>query len=185
MFENVATLQQLFEQFDASRLQWQKRYKRNSDKAAARKRATATFDSALDDALGHPIPKLSMALSPTERALKAATTKDEALKVYDAAVAAAAAKYKGTTGRKYKKSVTNYKKSFDKRVSEIDKAYASASTPANGNSVTGSPAGSTNSGSAPPPTRTSLVMSTQPESDGPNLFLWAGVGALIWYFLKK
>ena len=180
----MATLQELFDGYLDSRERWQSRGDTDGEKTKARKFATQYFDSQLAAALGHPIQKFNLSLSPTQRALKNATTKDEALKVYDAAVAAAAAKYKPTS-KKFKKYSANYKKSFDKRVSEIDKAYAAASTPANGGVVIGSPAGSPNSGSAPPPTRTSLVMATQPESGGPNLFLWAGVGALIWYFLKK
>lgn len=181
----MATFQQIFADYANREKVWHDGHFTKQTRNRLRNRALKEFDAALQKVVGHPIPKFSMALTPTQRALNAALTKDEATKAYDAAIAKEATKRGGTSGGKFKKYAKKIKGFYDKRISQLDGAYAASSGSANGN-VIGSPAGSPNSGSAPPPTlRNNLVTTTEPESNGPNLFLWAGIGALIWYFWKR
>ena len=181
----MSTYEQIFEDYANREKVWHDSHFTRTTRNQFKDRALSAFDDALAKVLGHPIPKFKPSMTPTQRALAAAATRDEATKAYDAAISKEAEKRGGTTGAKFKKIAAKVKGYYDKRVSQLDKAYASSAGSANGN-VIGSPAGSTNSGSAPPPTlRNNLVTSTEPDSSGPNLFLWAGVGALIWYFWRK
>ena len=181
----MATYDQIFADYASRERVWHDSNFSRTTRNQFKDRALSAFDAALENLLGRKLPKFSKDMTPTQRAIAAAATRDEATKAYDAAIAKESAKRGGTTGAKFRKYAAKVKGYFDKRVSQLDKAYASSAGSANGN-VIGSPSGSQNSGSAPPPTlRNNLVTTTEPDSGGPNLFLWAGVGALIWYFWRK
>ena len=181
----MATLETIFADYANRERVWHDSHFTRTTRNQFKDRALSAFDDALAKVLGHPIPKFKPSMTPTQRAIAAAATRDEATKAYDAAIAKEAAKRGGTSGGKFKKYAAKIKGYYDKRVSQIDKAYADSSK-GPGNGVTGSPPDDKTGGTKPPGGKTNLSSGnpTAPE-EGPNLFLWAGIGALIWYFWRK
>lgn len=181
----MATYEQIFADYANRERVWHDSNFSRTTRNQFKDRALAQFDAALQKLLGRPIPKFDKGMTPTQRAINAAATRDEATKAYDAAIAREAAKRGGTSGGKFKKYAAKVKGYFDKRVSELDKAYSDSSKEP-GNGVTGSPPDDKTGGTKPPGEKTNLNSGNPTAPDeGPNLFLWAGVGALLWYFWKK
>lgn len=128
--------------------------------------------------------------SPTAKAFAQVASRDEANRVYDAAVATANEKWRGKSTRRWNKAVKTAAKYRDKAVSRLDKAYAAAAGSATTGNPTGTPAGGT--GGPPPAPAPSPRTPLAPETGGTanagagiaTVLLVIGGGILAWKAFK-